>query len=250
MKKAKESRNFCEVDGGKYDKYGFYHTPNGSFWDCDGIYFNREGVDIHGGYYDENVEYHPGEGWVESLMCYEDEINPNQKPELNNYSNQPDQDDYEDGDYDVYEDIQDDLRHGNYSGPSYYDAVKSNPKYKGGNQQKQNQQQQNNTQNQSSSETTNNNNISSSGQQPQEKVKIYKPILLDQPLTVNAKTEAKIAKESKETVNVESISNKEVKEALKNKKDVSCKGYIITEDLLSDDDDQGGQVQKGKKHKK
>lgn len=66
-------REFKEVSGGRYDDNGFYITPNGSFWDPDGVYFNREGLDKHGGYYDDNFEYHPGRGWIPELMCYEDE---------------------------------------------------------------------------------------------------------------------------------------------------------------------------------
>jgi hypothetical protein len=66
-------REFEEVQGGAYDNFGFYTTPNGSFWDPDGIYFNRDGFDKHGGYYDPNMEYHPGKGWIEELLCYEDE---------------------------------------------------------------------------------------------------------------------------------------------------------------------------------
>jgi hypothetical protein len=58
---------------GEYDENGFFYTPNGSFWDPDGVYFSKDGVDKHGGYYDENIEYIPGPGWVEELMCYDDE---------------------------------------------------------------------------------------------------------------------------------------------------------------------------------
>ena len=68
-----KDKHFREVPGGKYDENGFYFTPNGSFWDPDGVYFNCNGFDSHGGYYDENLEYHPGSGWIEELMCYEDE---------------------------------------------------------------------------------------------------------------------------------------------------------------------------------
>ena len=60
---------------GEYDDEGFFNTPNGSFWDPDGVYFNREGKDKHGGYYDENQEYVPGEGWDEVNNCYVDEYN-------------------------------------------------------------------------------------------------------------------------------------------------------------------------------
>jgi hypothetical protein len=58
---------------GEYDDQGFFNTPNGSFWDPDGVYFNREGFDKHGGYYDDNQEYVPGEGWDEENNCYKDE---------------------------------------------------------------------------------------------------------------------------------------------------------------------------------
>jgi hypothetical protein len=66
-------RPFEIVPGGEYDQYGCYHTPEGSFWDPDGVYFNKNGLDRHGGYYDENMEYNPGAGWLPDLMCYMDE---------------------------------------------------------------------------------------------------------------------------------------------------------------------------------
>jgi hypothetical protein len=68
-----EEKEFKEVPNGKYDQNGFYYTPDGSFWDPDGVYFNSEGFDKHRGYYDSNIEYIPGPGWIEELMCYEDE---------------------------------------------------------------------------------------------------------------------------------------------------------------------------------
>ena len=68
-------REFNEFVEGEYDDQGFFNTPNGSFWDPDGVYFNREGFDKHGGYYDDNNEYQPGEGWDETKNCYIDEIN-------------------------------------------------------------------------------------------------------------------------------------------------------------------------------
>ena len=67
-------REFDESIPGEYDEAGFFNTPNGSFWDPDGVYFNREGFDKHGGYYDDNNEYIPGEGWDEANNCYLDEI--------------------------------------------------------------------------------------------------------------------------------------------------------------------------------
>ena len=72
MKDFKE-KEFQEIAGGNYDSYGFYRTLNGSFWDPDGVYFNKEGLDKHGGKYDNNFEYIPGPGWIEEFMCYEDE---------------------------------------------------------------------------------------------------------------------------------------------------------------------------------
>lgn len=68
-------RPFEEVEGGYYDGKGFYCTPEGSFWDENGVYFNRDGLDIHGGFYDEYCIYNPGPGWNEEFGCYEDEIN-------------------------------------------------------------------------------------------------------------------------------------------------------------------------------
>jgi hypothetical protein len=74
-------RRFEEVEGGYYDEYGFYYTQNGSniiaykgFWDADGIYFNRDGVDKHGGRYDDNWKYIPGRDWDVKNQCYKDEI--------------------------------------------------------------------------------------------------------------------------------------------------------------------------------
>ena len=64
-----------EVEG-EYDADGFFNTPNGSFWDPDGVYFNRDGYDKHGGYYDDQTqEYVPGNGWDEINNCYNDEYN-------------------------------------------------------------------------------------------------------------------------------------------------------------------------------
>jgi hypothetical protein len=67
-------KEFKEVEGGWYDHYGFYYTPNGSFWDDEGYYFNRDGFDKHGGYYDNNCKYVPGEGWDPLNECYKSEV--------------------------------------------------------------------------------------------------------------------------------------------------------------------------------
>ena len=78
-KKPFIEREWTEDIEGKLDEDGFFVTPNGSFWDPDYVYFNREGFDRHGGRYDENGEYIPGEGWDDNLNCYESE-----KEEYNN----------------------------------------------------------------------------------------------------------------------------------------------------------------------
>lgn len=93
-------REFHEGIAGEYDEEGFFNTPNGSFWDPDGVYFNREGYDKHGGYYDEETqEYIPGPGWDEKNNCYLDEFN-----EFNNYNNYNDYDDEYASDQDYNED--------------------------------------------------------------------------------------------------------------------------------------------------
>ena len=73
-KKTFVERIFHDDLEGEYDDEGFFNTPNGSFWDPDGVYFNREGYDKHGGYYDDNNEYVPGNGWDEENNCYKDEL--------------------------------------------------------------------------------------------------------------------------------------------------------------------------------
>ena len=84
-------REFSENIDGYYDDEGFFNTPNGSFWDPDGVYFNKEGYDKHGGYYDENQEYVPGHGWDEVNNCYKDEYNDDYDDEYGS-----DHDDFDD----------------------------------------------------------------------------------------------------------------------------------------------------------
>lgn len=104
-------REFKEVDGGLYNDDGFYITPNGSFWDPDGIYFNREGFDKHEGYYDDEYTYHPGRGWMPHLLCYEDELHNKDKGE--------EHDDINEGlgehqyDYDNVDDLHEEVDYGN-----------------------------------------------------------------------------------------------------------------------------------------
>jgi len=82
-KKTFIEREWNEDIEGKYDEDGFFITPNGSFWDQDYVYFNREGFDRHGGKYDENGEYIPGEGWDDNLNCYESEKEKDENNEEN-----------------------------------------------------------------------------------------------------------------------------------------------------------------------
>lgn len=131
-KKVFKTREFEEVDGGYYDKDGFYYTPNGSFWDVDGVYFDRKGMDLHEGYYDENKIYHPGPGWIETLMCYEDEVsNILTKNDDNDYDN----DIIDDYDYDYEDSYTNKNNKGNkykkddecnFTGVSYYDESLKN----------------------------------------------------------------------------------------------------------------------------
>jgi hypothetical protein len=67
-------RDFEEVEGGYYDTQGYYITPEGSFWDENLVYFNREGFDKYGGTFDEYGTYLPGPGWNEEFGCYEAEL--------------------------------------------------------------------------------------------------------------------------------------------------------------------------------
>eukprot|EP00340_Litonotus_pictus_P002316 CAMPEP_0170515650 /NCGR_PEP_ID=MMETSP0209-20121228/2059_1 /TAXON_ID=665100 ORGANISM="Litonotus pictus, Strain P1" /NCGR_SAMPLE_ID=MMETSP0209 /ASSEMBLY_ACC=CAM_ASM_000301 /LENGTH=225 /DNA_ID=CAMNT_0010800233 /DNA_START=1 /DNA_END=678 /DNA_ORIENTATION=- len=219
----KTPREFTEVEGGQYDKFGFYRTPNGSFWDCDGVYFDRTGKDVHGGTYNKDVEYIPGEGWIDSLMCYEDEVELNQIQKNNDGD---EMNDYEDGDYDVYEDINDDMNTGNYNGPSYYD-VAGKGKGKGPLPKK----------------------ISTDS--GKEKTPVYSKITLkdDKPNPPKEQPQLDIKKkESKEVVQVDSITSSSFQEALKNKKDVMIDGFQISEgiDFSDDESDTKG----GKKKKK
>jgi hypothetical protein len=70
-------RPFEEVPNGFYDDRNFYVTPNGSFWDETGKYFNRDGFDKHHGRYDKYGVYIPGPNFNQEYYCYEDEIDKN-----------------------------------------------------------------------------------------------------------------------------------------------------------------------------
>merc|ERR1711976_242269 len=102
-------REFKEVQGGYYDDYDFYYTPNGSFWDDNGYYFNRDGIDKHGGYYDDDFVYIPGKDWDDVNECYPSEID-----EQGDYDDEDDIDAYISGkkvsnkNYDEFDDDLDD----------------------------------------------------------------------------------------------------------------------------------------------
>ena len=70
-------RDFEEVEGGLYQEDGFYVTPEGSFWDPDGDYFNKYGFDRYGGIYDQYKDYIPGEGWLDEYQCYKEDLHEN-----------------------------------------------------------------------------------------------------------------------------------------------------------------------------
>jgi hypothetical protein len=71
-------RDFEEVEDGYYDANGYYITPNGSFWDENQNYFNRDGFDKHGGIFDEYGTYIPGPDWNEDFCCYNSVLVQNQ----------------------------------------------------------------------------------------------------------------------------------------------------------------------------
>ena len=77
----KEHRKRTKETKGKLDEDGFFTTPNGSFWDMDGEYFNRYGFDIHGGKYIDKLDYIPGPTWIEELGCYPEDKDKYEKEE-------------------------------------------------------------------------------------------------------------------------------------------------------------------------
>lgn len=60
-------------EGVERDERGFYMTPNGSFWDDEGNYFNRQGLDKNGGSYDKWGVYHAGPEYDEKKGVYNDQ---------------------------------------------------------------------------------------------------------------------------------------------------------------------------------
>ena len=105
MEKKFIEREWNEDIKGELDEEGFFTTPNGSFWDPDYVYFNREGYDKHGGYYDDDLNYIPGEGWDEVNKCYFDEDYENDYDEFYDKKDNKDYDDIIDQyEYENYED--------------------------------------------------------------------------------------------------------------------------------------------------
>ena len=104
-KKVFVERELNDDVEGEYDADGFFNTPNGSFWDPDGVYFNREGFDKHGGYYDDQTqEYVPGKGWDEVNNCYKDEYNDDYDDEYGSDHDYAEDDGYGDIDLDNIQD--------------------------------------------------------------------------------------------------------------------------------------------------
>ena len=93
LKITKERRIKNKDTKGELDEDGFFRTPNGSFWDCDGEYFNRNGYDIHGGSYSNILDYVPGPTWIDELGCYPEEKEKYMKDDFDN--------DFEEGDADL-----------------------------------------------------------------------------------------------------------------------------------------------------
>ena len=82
-KVPKERRIRTNETKGNFDDDGFFRTPNGSFWDMDGEYFNHFGFDIHGGKYIDKLDYIPGPTWIEELGCYPEDEEKYKKEDIN-----------------------------------------------------------------------------------------------------------------------------------------------------------------------
>ena len=88
----KERRIRTKETEGKLDDDGFFRTPNGSFWDMDGEYFNRHGFDIHGGKYVNVLDYIPGPTWIEELGCYPEDEEKYKNEDINDIVDDNDND--------------------------------------------------------------------------------------------------------------------------------------------------------------
>ena len=88
----KERRKRTKETEGKFDNDGFFRTPNGSFWDMDGEYFNHYGYDIHGGKYLDGLDYIPGPSWIEEIGCYPEDEEKYKKEDIDEDINEKDLD--------------------------------------------------------------------------------------------------------------------------------------------------------------
>ena len=132
----KERRVKTKDTKGEYDEDGFFTTPNGSFWDMDGEYFNRYGFDIHGGKYVDKLDYIPGPNWIEELGCYPEDKDKYQKEEDINDEMEDDKDlEMLEGDEELIKEIdkiniKDDINDKNIDDDKYKKDNKKNEKKK------------------------------------------------------------------------------------------------------------------------
>ncbi len=93
----------------KQDEQGFSYTPNGSFYDMDDEYFNKNGYDVNGGWYTKEKEYIMGPDWISELGCYENEKEKyNGRLEDLDDEDEPDYPDFpDDGGLDDYDELND-----------------------------------------------------------------------------------------------------------------------------------------------
>lgn len=68
-----EPGNVKVEEGAEYDDHGFYRLPGGDFYDPDGIYFDKDGKDKYGGYYDDQFNYHPSKEYEDMVQAIRDE---------------------------------------------------------------------------------------------------------------------------------------------------------------------------------
>ena len=69
-----ETQENIQAEHGYYDEFGFYillnedETERGDFYDPNGYYFDKEGYDEFGGYYDDDLNYVPAEEYKEEYF--------------------------------------------------------------------------------------------------------------------------------------------------------------------------------------
>ena len=85
-----ETQENIEAEQGYYDEDGFYilvdeeGKDRGDFYDPNGFYFDEMGYDQFGGYYDDDLNYIPGEEYAEEYYrrLYEEEEKEKEKERL------------------------------------------------------------------------------------------------------------------------------------------------------------------------